>query len=270
MFKGLRKFNLTNCKFEFQDKYLFIDDGPYLESLEHIVDYYSFIADGLPTTLECPVPPSPKPPVPEFSTIPRHKKKIPSQPPLQSKRPDEFGSQDIHTLSDSIPSQFQNIKFNSVIRKVPVPSVNNNYMTDNSDTNSGYIPFENLELGAIIGKGEFGSVHKGNYKKENGETMLVAIKTLLNEHVEANRGAFLNEAQLMMKLNHHCIVKFVGLSEGPQLLMVQELIPLGSMLTYIIIHKGSVNPNYEFKIWAAQIACGKLNLTFTISWQQFN
>ncbi|GFV19457.1 tyrosine-protein kinase Shark [Trichonephila clavipes] len=31
--------------------FYFIDDGPYLESLEHIIDYYSRMADGLPTNL---------------------------------------------------------------------------------------------------------------------------------------------------------------------------------------------------------------------------
>lgn len=85
----------------------------------------------------------------------------------------------------------------------------------------------------------------------------MAIKTLLNEQIEANRDAFLNEAELMMKLDHHCVVKLVGLSLGPPLCMVQELIALGSMLAYITTNQQKINPNYEFKLWAAQIACGK-------------
>lgn len=51
----------------FKGKYFFIDDGPYLESLEHVVDYYSNISDGLPGTLRVPVFPRPKPPIPEVS-----------------------------------------------------------------------------------------------------------------------------------------------------------------------------------------------------------
>lgn len=86
--------------------------------------------------------------------------------------------------------------------------------------------------------------------------MNVAIKTLRNEHMEANRDAFLSEAQVMMKLDHHCVVKLIGLSLGPPLLMVQELVTLGSMLSYLIQNVGQINPSYEFKIWAAQIACG--------------
>lgn len=48
-----------------QDNFLFIDDGPYLDSLEHVIEYYSFISDGLPTMLQTPVPPRPKPSLPD-------------------------------------------------------------------------------------------------------------------------------------------------------------------------------------------------------------
>lgn len=49
-----------------QGEYYFIDNGPFLESLEHVVDHYSTMSDGLPTHLQTPVPPKPKPPVPEM------------------------------------------------------------------------------------------------------------------------------------------------------------------------------------------------------------
>lgn len=37
--------------------------------MEHVIDYYSRMQDGLPTVLKKPIPPRPKPPVPDF---PRH------------------------------------------------------------------------------------------------------------------------------------------------------------------------------------------------------
>jgi tyrosine-protein kinase len=61
--------------------------------------------------------------------------------------------------------------------------------------------------------------------------MDVAIKTLHQEHVAANRDEFLQEAKVMIGLNHHCIVKLVGVSKGPPLLMVNlhnKEVPLGS------------------------------------------
>lgn len=84
----------------------------------------------------------------------------------------------------------------------------------------------------------------------------VAIKTLHQEHLAANRDEFLREAKVMIGLNHHCVVKLIGVSKGPPLLMVQELVPLGSMLSYLLEFPDRVNPNYELKVWASQIACG--------------
>lgn len=144
---------------------------------------------------------------------------------------------------------------------------NNNYMTDNDDVDycdKSYIPYDSLKLLSVIGKGEFALVYKGYYKDNNNEVINVAIKTLHN-HIDANKEAFLREAKVMMKLNHHCIVQFIGLSMGPHLLMVQELVSLGSMLSYLIRYKEKINPTHELKIWAAQIACGKTSPKFTPS-----
>ncbi|CAF4380235.1 unnamed protein product, partial [Adineta steineri] len=33
----------------------YIDDGPYFDSLEHLIDHYCRIPDGLPITLTCSV-----------------------------------------------------------------------------------------------------------------------------------------------------------------------------------------------------------------------
>lgn len=50
---------------------MYIDEGPYLPSLEHLVEHYSNYSDGLPVNLRHPVPPKPKPPLPLFSTMPK-------------------------------------------------------------------------------------------------------------------------------------------------------------------------------------------------------
>jgi tyrosine-protein kinase len=50
--------------------------------------------------------------------------------------------------------------------------------------------------------------------------MDVAIKTLHQEHVATNRDEFLREAKVMIGLNHHCVVRLIGVSTGPPLLMV--------------------------------------------------
>ena len=50
----------------------------------------------------------------------------------------------------------------------------------------------------------------------------VAIKTLHQEHIAANRDEFLQEARVMIGLNHHCVVRLIGVSKGPPLLMVRK------------------------------------------------
>ena len=88
---------------------------------------------------------------------------------------------------------------------------------------------------------------------------------LRDTHNVATREEFLREARLMVTFNHHCIVKLIGFSEGPPLLMVQELVSLGSMLAYLLEFPDRISHNYELKIWASQIACGKLTFSYFLT-----
>nr|CAI5828821.1 unnamed protein product [Callosobruchus analis] len=128
-----------------KDGFLYIDDGPYLDSLEHIVEHYSMMQDGLPTVLQYPVPPKPKPPVPEFSTMPRPKRKN------KVVQGDPSNSHDY--VPKCYPSQSQDTPFTCDI----IASNNNNY----NEKDDRYIPLERLTRGALIGEGEFASVYEG-------------------------------------------------------------------------------------------------------------
>ncbi|CAH0562157.1 unnamed protein product [Brassicogethes aeneus] len=224
-------------------KFLFIDDGPFLDSLEHIVDYYSFISDGLPTKLVNPVPPKPKPPVP-FDTMPRPKKsKNPGKP---------LNPEAVNLNNNCFPSQ-KPFKNNFAIGN------NNNisHTNNNNNENEDYISLDKLKRGNIIGEGEFGSVYKGTYVNLKGEATSVAIKTLREDQVNQNNiKTFLVEVQVMQKLDHECIVRLIGICKGPPLQMVQEYLALGSILQYMDANKEKIRPNHEFKMWAAQIAIG--------------
>ena len=96
--------------------------------------------------------------------------------------------------------------------------------------------------------------------------MPVAIKTLLprsenvDQELESTRDEFLREANVMMRLEHPCVVKLVALCHGPPLMMVQELVPLGSLLDYLLDHPDTISPEFEFVLWAGQIATGMLYL----------
>ncbi|XP_041975466.1 tyrosine-protein kinase Shark [Aricia agestis] len=257
--------------------WLFIDDGPYLESLERLIEHYSTVPDGLPTKLTAPVPPKPKPPLPEFSTMPRTKKspsKVPLNQSLSLVKHDILNdnqspnntSFELLARNLSFSSDFNNDSMNNNDEadndtyKVPVNNnmvatlaENYNEISINSDgqlsTLQEFIPLHELTLGAVIGEGEFGSVVRALYAGAP-----VAVKTLHAQH-DANRREFLAEAKLMMALRHRCIVRIIGVCLGPPLAMVQELVPLGSLLAYLTRHRAEVGA-HELRLWAWQVAAG--------------
>ncbi|KAM7345659.1 SH2 ankyrin repeat kinase [Cochliomyia hominivorax] len=161
----------------------------------------------------------------------------------------------------------------SIARYLNRENSNVSTTTHNSESACGGIGFDGtkpnylisrdcLLLESIVGEGEFGSVYRGFLIQRDVESGVeikrrdVAIKTLRDEHCRTNKQEFLREASVMIRLKHHCIVQLIGISKGETLMMVQELVPLGSMLHFILDHKEKINPNYELKLWASQIACG--------------
>lgn len=50
-----------------------------------------------------------------------------------------------------------------------------------------------------------------------------AIKTLNDNHASSGKSSFLREAEIMMKLDHSCIVKLIGICEGPPLMIVSYI-----------------------------------------------
>ncbi|KAK6619535.1 hypothetical protein RUM43_012292 [Polyplax serrata] len=244
--------------------YYFIDDGPLLESLEHVIDYYSRMQDGLPTVLQIPVPPKPKPPVPEF---PRHG--LSATMPLKKKTPKNCNDIENSAIAKSDSNSTMGRRSSTPLiicgdklnKKMP-QKINNcasPILLGKDETvpePPGCIQNGRLKLGTVLGEGEYGFVYKGTYQIDEFKTIDVAVKTLHNEHLPINRCEFIREAKVMTSLNHHCVVKLIGLSQGPPLMMVQELVPLGSLLAYLLEFPDRVNPNYDLKLWASQIACG--------------
>ncbi|XP_050666428.1 tyrosine-protein kinase Shark [Leptidea sinapis] len=266
-----------------ENEWLFIDDGPYLESLERLIEHYGTVLDGLPTKLTTPVPPKPKPPLPEFSTMPRTKKhssRVNSNQSLSLVKNDILNDNASPITSSAFELLTRNLSFSSDFNsdplnnnddecdtyKVPannsaVTSLTENYneISINSDgqlsTLQEFIPFSELTLGAVLGEGEFGSVLRALYSPVNQSPQQVAVKTLHLQHTDTNKREFLAEAKLMMTLRHRCIVRLIGVSLGPPLAMVQELVPLGSLLEYLVRHR-DVSAGCELRLWACQVASG--------------
>lgn len=194
----------------------FIDDGPYLESLEHVVAHYSLLADGLPAKLTHSV---------TSNAIP-----LEILNPLSSETPK------IRRLSKPESKQEKGHRF--------------------SNTAVEYIHRDSLQLKEVIGNGEFGSIFKGLWNDQ----VEVAVKILRNEHIKAARDSFLQETSVMLDLNHPSIVRLVGVCIGPPIMMVQELVPLGSLLDCLIDYPNIIDPDHHFKLWSCQIISGMVYL----------
>ena len=68
---------------------------------------------------------------------------------------------------------------------------------------------------------------------EEGEQKAVAVKRL-NEMNQSQMKIFEREANNMKELNHHCIVRLIGIAPDPPT-MVLELVCLGKMLLYFLL-----------------------------------
>jgi len=261
---------------EKQGIYFFIDEGPYMMSLEQLVQHYSRFSDGLPCQLKYPVKPrevsmSEDLLSSHFQTSSSNLSSslLPS-PMVPDKSPQLL--QELEKLSMTTPTKVNP----SIPPRVPIrgPSSSSSMPTnlrpidprqsyENNDTlrrvrhSKDNVPLESIKLTSVIGEGEFGSVYKGSYMSDSGVVKGVAVKALSSETIEPGQSEdFLREAKVMMDLDHQCIVQLLGISHGPPVLMILELVPLGSLLSYLEDNPQDVSPDFEIPLWASQIACG--------------
>ncbi len=163
-----------------QGIYYFMERGPYLPSLAHLVRHYSRYADGLPCRLRHPVSCL-------SATHPR-----PDAPPRVPRR-DPLASPPSNLAHVDGRRRYEN---NASLRRV----------RHSRDA----IPLESISLGAMIGEGEFGSVWEGEYLDADGNRQKVAVKRLGNTLEGQQREEFTKEAALMMVLDHQCVVRLIG------------------------------------------------------------
>lgn len=132
-----------------------------------------------------------------------------------------------------------------------------NLMTEmNRNTGANYyVSKSDLMVQHEIGSGEFAEVLRGVYRFQSGKKIFVAIKTLHKEHYEENLACFLREASVMIKLDNDYIVKLIGITKGPPIGLVQELLPLGSLATYLVNYVEEIDVK-NMHLWASQIAQG--------------
>lgn len=121
---------------------------------------------------------------------------------------------------------------------------------------SYYVDQDNLTIEKeLLGSGDFGNVFRGHLTVENNQIIQVAVKTLQIEQYQQNISEFLREASIMIKLQHSCIVRLIGISKGPPLCIVQELLAFGSLAKYLVSNGERIDVK-SINLWASQIASG--------------
>ncbi|CAF1093407.1 unnamed protein product [Rotaria sp. Silwood1] len=96
------------------------------------------------------------------------------------------------------------------------------------------IDYRELQIGKLIGSGEFAEVYEGIYKKSR-----VAIKILKESNSVTS---FLHEANIMSLLKHQNLVQFVGIAgkSNNVIYLVTEFMAKGSLLHYLTTRGRSV------------------------------
>ncbi|CAF1095651.1 unnamed protein product, partial [Didymodactylos carnosus] len=117
---------------------------------------------------------------------------------------------------------------------------------------------EQLTYGKLLGEGNFGKVYEGTYHEQHGKVVPVAIKALKGTMDMKALEEMKKEAYVMKELMHPCIVRLYGIANSKRLgclLMVQELLSMGSMLDYLYKHPGGAVRSL-FSSWITQINHG--------------
>lgn len=236
----------------------YIDDGPLFDSLERLVEHYHRTKDGLITTLTCALSTSETvvPLIPDdfedYYNIADTDKGRPNLPPRQNSNEDIY-----ETAEDDVPQTPPPVP---ATMPPPKKGMSVEVKEERKDEVWNIIDKKDIKILEKLGEGEYGEVKKGKLIKRDHKgkrhTVEVAIKTF---HSELGNDAALKsikeEAKLMALLKNDFIVELYGVCDSP-FMLVEEYIPDGSMLDYLIKNGEKKVKVEKLKLWAAQIAYG--------------
>jgi len=90
-----------------------------------------------------------------------------------------------------------------------------------------------VNLLSIIGKGQFGDVHRGTYTIADGNPVEVAIKTCKEDCDPSVSEKFLEEAYIMQQFDHPHIIRLIGIITQSPVCIVMELAHMGEMRSFL-------------------------------------
>ncbi|XP_031824544.1 tyrosine-protein kinase Fer isoform X5 [Sarcophilus harrisii] len=103
---------------------------------------------------------------------------------------------------------------------------------------------EDVTLGELLGKGNFGEVYKGTLKDKTP----VAVKTCKEDLPQELKIKFLQEAKILKQYDHPNIVKLIGVCTQRQpIYIIMELIPGGDFLSFLRKKKDDIKLKHLVK-----------------------
>ena len=99
-----------------------------------------------------------------------------------------------------------------------------------------------LRKGGILGYGAFGTVYKGVWVPEGENVKIpVAVKVLNEGTGEMGKdNEILEEAHIMASVDHPNLLQLLALCMTSQMMLVTQLMPLGSLLEYVRNNKDKI------------------------------
>uniref|UniRef100_A0A8C3NSQ8 Receptor protein-tyrosine kinase n=1 Tax=Geospiza parvula TaxID=87175 RepID=A0A8C3NSQ8_GEOPR len=108
----------------------------------------------------------------------------------------------------------------------------------------------------VLGSGVFGTVHKGIWIPDGDSIKIpVSIKVIQGWSGQQSFHAVTDHMLAIGSLDHSYIVRLLGICPGPQLQLVTQLLPLGSLLDYVRKNRGAISPQLLLN-WCVQVAKG--------------
>ncbi|VVC26261.1 Hypothetical protein CINCED_3A024692 [Cinara cedri] len=130
---------------------------------------------------------------------------------------------------------------------------NPDYISCNVYDSYGYrpdeweIPRSDVEVLEPLGRGSFGMVYRGKWKKKD-EIIPCAIKTVAENNNMMVRHDFLSEANVMKEFCTAHVVRLYGVvSQGQPAFVLMELMPQGDLKTYLLKHRPEMSTDPSLK-----------------------
>ena len=108
------------------------------------------------------------------------------------------------------------------------------------------IGVEDIRSGDEIGRGSYGIVRSAEWRHT-----AVAMKILYTDAQKEDRELFEREVEIMATLHHPNIVQFFGYTRCPELALVIELFPEGSLESFVVLQKPGPKQNLSFCVDAS-------------------